>query len=84
MAIPIVRAVGGLNGSVEDYDVEKATGSGFVFAPYTPERYARPWNELCICSRTKKLDALMQGAMKIITLGPLGGAYARVYEQARE
>jgi starch synthase len=33
--IPIVRAVGGLKDTVEDYDVESQTGTGFVFAPYT-------------------------------------------------
>jgi len=35
--IPIVRAVGGLNDSVENYDAEKATGTGFTFVPYEPE-----------------------------------------------
>jgi len=33
--IPIVRAVGGLKDTVDDYDPERQTGTGFVFAPYT-------------------------------------------------
>jgi len=32
--IPIVRAVGGLKDTLEDYDAEKRTGTGFVFSPY--------------------------------------------------
>jgi starch synthase len=32
--IPIVRAVGGLKDTVEDYDGDKGTGTGFVFQPY--------------------------------------------------
>jgi starch synthase len=32
--IPVVRAVGGLKDTVEDYDSEKSTGTGFVFDPY--------------------------------------------------
>ena len=35
--IPVVRAVGGLKDTVEDYDSEKRTGTGFVFGPYEPE-----------------------------------------------
>ena len=34
--IPIVRAVGGLKDTVEDYDSEKSAGTGFVFEPYDP------------------------------------------------
>jgi starch synthase len=32
--IPIVRAVGGLRDTVQDYDSETDTGTGFVFEPY--------------------------------------------------
>lgn len=32
--IPIVRAVGGLKDTVQDYDPASGTGTGFVFAPY--------------------------------------------------
>jgi starch synthase len=32
--IPIVRAVGGLKDSIDDYNAESQTGTGFVFAPY--------------------------------------------------
>jgi starch synthase len=32
--IPFVRAVGGLKDTVQDYDAESQTGTGFVFQPY--------------------------------------------------
>ena len=35
--IPLVRAVGGLKDTVDDYDPEKRTGTGFVFGPYEPQ-----------------------------------------------
>ncbi len=35
--IPIVRSIGGLKDTVEDYEAEKGTGTGFVFGPYEPE-----------------------------------------------
>jgi len=35
--IPVVRAVGGLKDTVEDYDPLAGTGTGFVFRPYEPQ-----------------------------------------------
>ena len=35
--IPIVRAIGGLKDTVEDFDAEREAGTGFVFAPYDPQ-----------------------------------------------
>jgi starch synthase len=35
--IPIVRAIGGLKDTVEDYDAERGTGTGFVFSSYEPQ-----------------------------------------------
>src|SRR4249919_159751 len=64
--IPIVRAVGGLNDSVEDYDAEKATGSGFVFAPYTPEALGSAVERaLHLFANKNAWTALMRRAMKI-------------------
>jgi len=34
-AVPIVRATGGLDDTVEFFDVEHGTGTGFKFEPYT-------------------------------------------------
>jgi starch synthase len=35
--IPIVRAIGGLKDTVDDYDEARGTGTGFVFLPYDPQ-----------------------------------------------
>ncbi|MGH7816500.1 MAG: glycogen synthase, partial [Candidatus Binatia bacterium] len=35
--VPIVRAVGGLKDTVQDYDPATESGTGFVFEPYTAE-----------------------------------------------
>lgn len=35
--IPIVRAVGGLKDTVENYDAQNSNGTGFVFEPYEPQ-----------------------------------------------
>jgi starch synthase len=32
--VPVVRAIGGLKDTVEDYDAGRGTGTGFVFVPY--------------------------------------------------
>jgi starch synthase len=39
--IPIVRAIGGLKDTVEDYDSATGTGTGFVFAPYDAQELLR-------------------------------------------
>jgi starch synthase len=83
--IPIVRAVGGLNDTVEDYDVEKATGSGFVFAPYEPEALVDAVERaLHLFGNEKAWTALKRRAMTIDnSWDRSAAAYARVYEQAR-
>jgi starch synthase len=35
--IPIVRATGGLNDTIEQFDENSMTGNGFKFGPYTSE-----------------------------------------------
>lgn len=35
--IPVVREVGGLADTIQDYDEQNETGNGFSFKPYTPE-----------------------------------------------
>jgi starch synthase len=39
--IPIVRAIGGLKDTVEDYDAERGAGTGIVFSPYEPQALLR-------------------------------------------
>jgi starch synthase len=35
--VPVVRATGGLDDTVEQFDPERGTGTGFKFEPYTPD-----------------------------------------------
>src|SRR5687767_6602867 len=35
--VPVVRATGGLADTVQDFDPDTETGTGFVFRDYTPE-----------------------------------------------
>ena len=37
--VPVVRATGGLDDTVQDYDPETNTGTGFKFGPYDPEAF---------------------------------------------
>ena len=37
--VPIVRAVGGLDDTVQNYDVVNGTGNGFKFGPYLGDRF---------------------------------------------
>lgn len=37
--VPIVRAVGGLDDTVENFDVVNGTGNGFKFGPYRADRF---------------------------------------------
>jgi starch synthase len=37
--VPIVRAVGGLDNTVQNWDEENQTGNGFKFAPYTADAF---------------------------------------------
>jgi starch synthase len=74
-----------LNDTVEDYNVEKATGSGFVFAPYEPEALVDAVERaLHLFANEKAWTALKRRAMTIDnSWDRSAAAYARVYEQAR-
>ena len=65
--IPVVRSVGGLKDTVEDYNPAAQTGTGFVFADYRPDALLeaidralqalqdrKAW--MALCSRAMKMD----------------------------
>jgi len=50
-AVPIVRATGGLDDTVIDYDPRSRTGTGFKFSAFTPDALAAAWRRaLTACS----------------------------------
>ena len=81
--IPVVRAVGGLKDTVQDYDGESQTGTGFVFQPYESQallaaidrglavyRDSRAWTELR--RRAMSMDYSWERSAKI---------YSNLYQQ---
>ena len=83
--IPVVRAVGGLKDSVEDFDPEQETGTGFVFEPYEPEALmAVVERALRVYGDRKAWTALRRRAMsKDFSWERSANAYSNLYEQLR-
>ena len=64
--LPIVRAVGGLKDTVEDYDPETSAGTGFVFGPYDAESLlAKVDRSLEVFSQKRKWAVLRRRAMSM-------------------
>ena len=62
--VPIVRAVGGLKDTVQDYDGENQTGTGFVFRPYDSQTMLAAIDRALAVYRDKKAwTALRRRAM---------------------
>jgi starch synthase len=81
--IPIVRAVGGLKDTVEDYDEAHRSGTGFVFAPYEPEALMAAIHRALQTFRNKRAwTALRRRAMaKDFSWGRSARLYADVYSK---
>lgn len=64
--IPIVRAIGGLKDTVENYDAEKGTGNGFVFGPYEPAMLLEALDRaLKVFQEKRAWTALRRRAMRV-------------------
>lgn len=81
--IPIVRAVGGLRDTVEDYDAEKSTGTGFAFEPYDPAAMIATVDRgLRVFEEKKAWTALRCRAMLMdFSWDRSAQAYSNLYEQ---
>jgi starch synthase len=81
--IPIVRAVGGLRDTVEDYDAEKSTGTGFAFEPYDPAAMIATVDRgLRVFEEKKAWTALRHRAMLMdFSWDRSARAYGNLYEQ---
>jgi starch synthase len=61
---PIVRATGGLDDTIVDYDARSRTGTGFKFRPYTPAALDEAWRRaLGAYQVTDEFTALVRRAM---------------------
>jgi len=83
--IPIVRAVGGLKDTVEDFDPEQGTGTGFVFGAYEPrELLAAVERALRVYGDKRAWTALCRRAMsKDFSWDRSADAYSDLYRQLR-
>jgi starch synthase len=83
--VPVVRDVGGLKDTVEDFDLEPGTGTGFVFGPYEPEALmAVIERALRVYADKKAWTALRRRAMsKDFSWQRSADAYSRLYQQLR-
>jgi starch synthase len=83
--IPVVRAVGGLKDTVEDFDPEQETGTGFVFGPYEPDvLMAAIERALRVYGDYKAWTALRWRAMSMnFSWDRSADAYSNLYKQLR-
>ncbi|HLW44405.1 MAG TPA: glycogen synthase GlgA [Candidatus Acidoferrales bacterium] len=83
--VPIVRATGGLDDTIEAYDVEHGTGTGFKFAEYTGAamlRSVRQAMHLFVDQRIWR-RIQMNGMAKDFSWKASAVEYAKVYAAAR-
>lgn len=83
--IPVVRAVGGLKDTVEDFDREQGTGTGFVFGPYEPQAFLAAIERALQAYGDKKAwTALRRRAMRMdFSWDRSADAYSELYGQLR-
>jgi starch synthase len=83
--VPVVRATGGLDDTIESFDLEHGTGTGFKFAEYSPA-------ELLYAIRQALHNYSDDGVWKRIQLNGMAkdfswntsaAEYAKIYEAAR-
>ena len=81
--IPIVRSVGGLKDTVENYDPEAGTGTGFVFDAYEPDALLDAIKRALAAFQEKRAwTALRRRAMsKDFSWDRSAQAYSQLYEE---
>ena len=81
--IPIVRAVGGLQDTVEDYDAQAQTGTGFVVATHNPQALLDAIDRsLMAFSEKESWNALRRRAMSMdFSWDRSAQAYSDLYQE---
>ena len=81
--IPVVRAVGGLKDTVQDYDLQTSIGSGFVFGPYHPQALLEAIDRaLNVLLDNEAWSALQRRAMKMdFSWDRSAQMYSALYQQ---
>jgi starch synthase len=83
--VPIVRATGGLDDTIESWDPRSGKGTGFKFSEYNSEALLTTIRQALYAFRdTSSWQTLMRnGMMKDFSWSASAREYARVYERAR-
>ncbi|HKW88656.1 MAG TPA: glycogen synthase GlgA [Candidatus Acidoferrales bacterium] len=83
--VPVVRATGGLDDTVEEFDPRTGKGTGFKFKPYTGKALVECLVQAIATFAEVRLWRMIQanGMAKDFSWKPSAAAYVRVYEAAR-
>lgn len=84
--VPVVRATGGLDDTIEQFDVAHGTGTGFKFGPYSGEALAACLHQAVdIYSHDKIWQRIqLNGMAKDFSWKASAGEYSTLYEVARK
>jgi starch synthase len=84
--VPIVRATGGLDDTIEQYDAKSGKGTGFKFAPYDAQALLKSVREALAIYKTPQAWQKLQvaGMGKDYSWRASATEYVRVYEGARK
>jgi starch synthase len=84
--VPVVRATGGLEDTVEQWDAKSRTGTGFKFAAYTPRELRTAMRQaLATFERKDEWRQLMlNGMSQNFSWERPAREYLEVYERARK
>jgi starch synthase len=82
--VPIVRATGGLDDTIEEWDAEKGTGTGFKFEGYEPEALLAEIDRALEAFRDKEgwTRLMRNGMARDYSWSGPAKEYVRAYEEA--
>jgi starch synthase len=83
--VPVVRATGGLDDTVENFDVEHGTGTGFKFTEYTGTAFLYAVKQALQHYADERIWKRIQlnGMVKDFSWKAPAAEYVRIYESAR-
>ena len=84
--VPVVRATGGLDDTVENFDVQHGTGTGFKFTEYTGAAFLYAVKQALQHFADERIWKRIQlnGMVKDFSWKTPAAEYAKVYQAARE
>ena len=84
--VPVVRATGGLDDTIENFDIQRGTGTGFKFEEYTGTALASCLHRAVEMYSNAKIWQRIQrnGMAKDFSWNASAGEYIKVYETARK